>query len=377
MIFQLIAGLLLLLITVVILYLKFAPQFGTRSTGVRMEKITNSPNFREGKFQNLVPTPMAAEHTSMIQNGLKFFTKSNNRDPVKVVKTIKFDRDKFLDPQIGTKFSWFGHSSFMLNIAGKIILIDPVFSEKASPVSFLGVKRFEYSNQYASEDLPEIDLLLISHDHYDHLDYKTILNLHQKVKLFYVPLGVAAHLIHWGVPETKILEFDWWESSLAFEGLEIIAAPARHFSGRAGFDKDNTLWCSWIILAENLKLYYSGDSGYEKHFAQIGEKFGPFDICFMECGQYNEGWPFIHMMPEESVKACKELNSAIMVPVHWGKFKLSLHSPTEPIERARKEAVLQGVNLIIPTPGEILTVEELNDPEKAIKIQKDFTGNRH
>jgi L-ascorbate metabolism protein UlaG (beta-lactamase superfamily) len=344
-----------LIILGVIMILNRAPQFGHRTRGDLKVNIKNSANYIKGKFQNLCPTPMAAEKTSMLQNGLKFLTKSNNRHPNQPIETFKFDKEKFLAETKGFKWAWFGHSSLIFNIQGKIILIDPVFSKRASPFSWIGVSRFEYTHQYSVNDMPEIDLLLISHDHYDHLDYKTILNIHGKVKKFFVPLGVAAHLKHWGVAASKISEFGWWEANSSIEGLEIISAPARHFSGRAGFDKDYTLWCSWIILTENLKIYYSGDSGYDNHFSETAVKYGPFDICFMECGQYNDGWPYIHMMPEESVKASLDLKAGLSVPVHWGKFSLSLHSWTEPIERAKKEAQKHGVKLFVARQGEVYT----------------------
>ncbi len=354
---QIIAGVLLVFIIGVIVFIKTAPQFGARSEGARMDRVISSPNYRDGKFQNLVPTTMSGENTSMFGNMIKFIKGGKNREPKVALQTAKFDKEDFINSNSGISYTWFGHSTVLINMNGKIILTDPVFSESASPVSFMGAKRFKYTNQFEVEQLPDLDVVLISHDHYDHLDYKTIVKLKDKVKMFYVPLGVAAHLLRWGVDEEKIVELDWWGESEFDQYLKFVATPSRHFSGRAGVDKDYTLWCSWVIKTDTSSIYFSGDSGYEKHFEQIGEKYGPFDLTMVECGQYNEGWPYIHMMPEQSVQAHVDLRGKVMMPVHWGKFNLSLHQWTEPIERADKEAKRLGVELISPLPGEIVKIK--------------------
>ena len=366
---QIIAGILLAIIFISIFYVKLAPQFGSKSKGESLSRIMNSPNFRDGKFQNLVPTTLAAPNSSMMKNGMKFIKGVPGQYPDKAIETVKFDKNAFVKPSEKIKISWFGHSSLIMNVEGKIILTDPVFSEKASPVSLFGVKRFEYTNQYGVGDMPEIDLLLISHDHYDHLDYKTIKQLHPKVKKIYTPLGVAAHLIRWGVPIHKITELDWGEAINEIYKLRVFATPARHFSGRAGVDKDSTLWCSYVIKTEKGNIFFCGDSGYGDHFKQIGKEHGPFEITFMECGQYNEGWPFIHMNPEESVKAHMDLKGKKMLPIHWGKFKLSLHSWTEPIEWAKKEATKLNVQLLNFLPGEIYEVSYSRAPLQNELIQ--------
>lgn len=356
MILQIIAGILLVLILGTIIYVKVSPQFGARSTGEHMDKIIHSPNYREGKFQNLIPTPMSGENSPMWKNALKFMRSGGEREPKMPLQTVTFDKEHFLKSDSGITYSWFGHSTVLLNINGKIILTDPVFSERASPVWF-GAKRFNYLNQFEAEQMPELDVILISHDHYDHLDYQSILKLKDKTKMFYVPLGVAAHLLKWGVEESKIVEMDWWQENQVDDNLLFACTPSRHFSGRAGVDKDYTLWCSWVIKSDTLSVYYSGDSGYENHFKQIGKKYGPFDFAMIECGQYNEGWPYIHMMPEQSVQASVDLNSKVMMPIHWGKFSLSLHKWTEPIERAAAKAKELSVNLITNLPGEIVSVK--------------------
>lgn len=370
MILQVISIILLIFILSVIIFVKVAPQLGARSKGESLKKTEQSRNYHNGKFQNLVKTPMSGENTSILKNGLKFLKKGDEREPKTIVETIRFNKNDFLRADTGITISWFGHSSLIININGTIILTDPVFSEIASPVSFMGVKRFKYTNQFEVEDMPQIDVVLISHDHYDHLDYKTIKKIDSKTRKYYVSLGVAAHLIHWGVKEEKIVEMDWWESNQLNEKLQFISTPSRHFSGRAGYDKDYTLWSSWVIKTENASIYYCGDSGYGSHFKEIGEKYGPFDITFMECGQYNEGWPYIHMMPEQSVQAHIDLKGRIMIPIHWGKFNLSLHKWTEPVERAKNEAKRLKVNLINPVPGEIVRIETEILTEKPVEQEE-------
>lgn len=373
MILQIIAGILLLLILGTIVFVKFAPQFGARSVGGRMERIQDSPNYREGKFQNLVPTPMSGEKTSMWSNAVKFIKGGENREPKSPLQTVSFDKEAFLKADSGITYTWFGHSSVLLNINGKIILTDPVFSEKASPVWF-GAKRFNYINQFEAEQMPDLDIILISHDHYDHLDYKTILKLKDKTKKFYVPLGVGAHLLHWGVEENKIVEMDWWQENVV-DDILLACTPSRHFSGRAGVDKDYTLWCSWVIKSDSASVYYSGDSGYENHFKLIGKKYGPFDFTMIECGQYNEGWPYIHMMPEQSIQANIDLGGKLMMPIHWGKFNLSLHEWTEPVERAAAEAKKLNVNLITNLPGEIISLKTEVTQEQWWRIQEQLVDS--
>jgi L-ascorbate metabolism protein UlaG (beta-lactamase superfamily) len=356
--FLIFLGLLLFVIASIALYVKFAAQFGSRAKGARLNRIHHSPNFVGGKFRNTVPTTLAAPDTIMLKNGIKFFKKIPLQYPENKIETAVFDKKGFIQGLEGIKACWFGHSTVILNVNGKIILTDPVFSLRASPFSFMGIKSFDYSNNYSINDLPELDLVLISHDHYDHLDYKTIIAIESKVKMFCVPLGVGSHLLRWGVAESKIIELDWGESTDKVSGLNLFSTVARHFSGRAGIDKDSTLWCSWVIKSGSHRVFFCGDSGYGEHFKRIGQEHGPFDLTLMECGQYNEGWPFIHMNPEESVQAHIDLQGKSMLAIHWGKFKLSLHTWMEPIERARKEADRKNVNLLNPMQGKCFNPQE-------------------
>jgi L-ascorbate metabolism protein UlaG (beta-lactamase superfamily) len=242
-----------------------------------------------------------------------------------------------------------------LQIAGKHILLDPMFGISPSPFPALTSKRFSNNLPVIPEDLPPIDAVVISHDHYDHLDYPSIAKLKDKVTMFFVPIGLGAHLRRWGVRETQITELDWWDEQ-EFAGLTFVCTPSRHFSGRTLTDRFATLWASWVIDSGKQKLFFSGDTGYGPHFKEIGSKYGPFDLTLMECGQYDERWANIHMMPEQTVQAHQDLGGKRMVPMHWGAFVLSLHTWTGPVERVTAAAKKAGVTLLTPKIGETMPI---------------------
>jgi L-ascorbate metabolism protein UlaG (beta-lactamase superfamily) len=341
------------LILAVYFFMRFYPAFGGKASLASIERFMKSPNYKDGKFINLEETPVMAEDASMFKTIIEFIKGSENGKP-EIVETKVFDKDEFMSGEATeTKYTWFGHSTVLIKAKGKTIIIDPVFSDHASPFSFTN-KSFKYSNNYTVDDLPYIDIVLISHDHYDHLDMNTIKLLDKKVGKYFVPLGVESHLIRWGVPSHKIIIADWWDE-FEVEGVSLAATPARHFSGRA-FGRSKTLWCSWVVKTNSGNLYFGADSGYGKHFKMIGEKYGPFGFCMIECGQYNKNWPNIHAMPEQSVQASIDLNASKMMAIHWAKFQLALHSWTEPIERARAAASVKGVKLIEPQIGAIETI---------------------
>ncbi len=244
-----------------------------------------------------------------------------------------------------------------MELDGKKIFLDPILGDVLGPHPLIGSKRFNDTLPLAIENIPNLDAVIISHDHYDHLDYGSIKKLKDRVAHFYVPLGVGAHLISWGVREDKITEMDWWES-ISFSGIKLTATPSRHFSGRGITDRFSTQWSSWVIKGENANIYFSGDSGYDSHFKEIGDKFGPFDLAIMECGQYDAQWPLIHMMPEETVQASIDVKGELLLPIHWGAFKLGLHSWTDPIERVTTEASLKNVTITTPIIGETVIVGE-------------------
>lgn len=337
----------------IFVYLSVAPKLGGKNTDEKLLKLQNSPNFKDGKFHNLVPTPMAAPKFSTM---LKFFSKGGEKEPSRILQTAAFSKEDFVSAHPDAlSFTWFGHSSVILKIENKTILIDPVFGERASLFSSAGPKRFKYSNQYEIDQMPEIDAVLISHDHYDHLEYESILALKNKVNRFYVPLGVATHLEKWGVDSDEITELDWWDETVFSSDLKLVFTPTRHFTGRSLMNRNQTLWGSWSIIGDNHKVFFSGDSGYFTEFEKVGEKLGPFDLAFVENGQYNQDWESIHMMPEQSALVGSALQAKAVVPIHWGKFSLSIHPWDEPVKRFLKASVKFDYQALTPSPGQILT----------------------
>lgn len=329
--------------------------FGKLPSGTRLDRIHKSAHYREGSFQNLSPTPMLAEGTSYPKMIVNFFSKGINREPLLPLPAVKTDLNHLatMEPVI----IWFGHSSYLIRIKGQNILVDPVFSERASPIQFIGKKSYPASIQYSVDDMPTtIDLVIITHDHYDHLDYDTIKQLKSRVKSFYTSLGVGAHLEHWGIERERITEFDWWEKQTFVHGVEITATPVRHFSGRL-FTRNQSLWSSFVLKTESHSIFIGGDSGYDAAFKTIGDQFGPFDLAILECGQYNTQWPFIHMMPEETAQASIDLKARAFMPVHWGKFTLALHPWNEPVERTLKKADELKATMITPKIGEPLMLD--------------------
>ncbi|MBU1116639.1 MAG: MBL fold metallo-hydrolase [Bacteroidetes bacterium] len=253
------------------------------------------------------------------------------------------------------KVTWVGHSSQIINIDGKIILTDPVYVNKTV---FMGPSRYNGDVPLNIDELPEIDLVLISHNHYDHLNIETINKIHPKVKRFLVPMLVGAELEKAGVPQEKITELNWWDELKIDEGFTIAFTPTQHFSGRGIFDRDETLWGSYVIHGPHHKIFFSGDSGYFDGFKEIGNKYGPFDYTFMECGAYNEKWHYVHMYPEETVQAHLDLKGKVLQPMHWGTFNLALHAWYDPMIRVTKAADSSGIKLSTPVVGETITINE-------------------
>ncbi|MCK5730689.1 MAG: MBL fold metallo-hydrolase [Draconibacterium sp.] len=338
---------------IVFLFLKLSPQFGKGVTKEQKREYSKLANYENGKFANINPTKMDIHFLDLIAKMLK---RAPNRKPLKNIHTKNVNTSTFDKQDLSkTKLIWIGHSTFLLKMEGKIILIDPMFGETPSPLSMVGTKRYSKELPIEIEKIQFIDAVILSHDHYDHLDYESIKKLKGKVGKYFTPLGVGNHLIEWGIEKEKINELNWWES-IEFENINLICTPSRHFSGRGLFDRATTLWCSWVIKGEKDNIYFSGDSGYDTHFKEIGDKYGPFDISLVECGQYHQDWKLFHMMPEETVQASIDLNSKLVMPIHWGAFTLALHDWTDPIERITKRA--NELNLPVATPkiGETVIV---------------------
>lgn len=282
-----------------------------------------------------------------------FRAKRNSPVPVEPLPVRKISPQELAKDSLPALYR-LGHSSVLIHLDGEYFLTDPVFSDRASPVQWAGPKRF-HEAPVSLEQLPMLKAVIISHDHYDHLDKDTVKKLSDKAEWFVTPLKVGKRLIDWGLDPKKIIEKDWWQS-VQLGTVKLIATPAQHFSGRGMFDKDETLWASWVIQGEQANLFFSGDSGYFGGFKEIGEKFGPFDITMIETGAYNEMWSEIHMLPEQSIQAHLDLKGEKMLPIHNSTFDLALHDWYEPLESVTAIAETKGIELLTPVIGEKVNV---------------------
>lgn len=336
------------------------PKFGKAPSGQRLELLQQSPNYKNGKFQNIHHTPDLTEGYSMVGILFDMFFKSHpRRIPIDSLPSIKTDLLKL--PADSNILVWFGHSSYLMQIDGKRFLVDPVFSGNASPLPGT-TAAFRGSDIYSVADLPEIDYLIISHDHYDHLDYETIIALKEKVKKVVCGLGVGEHFEHWGYTADRLIEKDWYEKVDLGEGFFLNTVPGRHFSGR-GLKRNNTLWVSYVLESPKVKIFIGGDSGYDTHFAEIGKQFGPIDLAILENGQYNVAWQAIHTLPHETLQAAKDLKAKRLFPVHFSKFTLAMHPWDEPLnELVRLND--QTLPLVTPMIGETVN---LNNEQQVFK----------
>jgi L-ascorbate metabolism protein UlaG (beta-lactamase superfamily) len=312
-------------------------------------KIEDSSQYKDGKFNDM-GNALDMSFTDYVSTTWDFFFTRNHRTPdtelpVKQVELSDFNNQD--SDQLNV--TWLGHSSLMINIDGYKILIDPVFEKR---ISVFGPTRFNGDVPLDIRQIPKIDAVIISHDHYDHLNRYTVQRLIDKSNKFIVPLAVGAQLVEWGVPRDNIVELDWWQEYQFDPNLLVAATPAQHFSGRGITDRNKTLWASWVIKSPFHKLYFSGDSGYFDGFKQIGNKYGPFDMTFIECGAYGEGWPKVHMFPEQTVQAHLDLKGNILQPIHWGTFNLALHPWYEPMVRLTAAADLKNIETATPIVGE-------------------------
>jgi len=323
--------------------------FGKEPSGPRLEKIQRSPNYKNGQFHNQSHTPALAEGVSYYAVLKEFlFEKKENKKPSQPLPSVKTDLHALsLSEDV---LVWMGHSSYYLQVDGKRILVDPVFSGSASPIPST-TRSFTGADIYSTADIPPIDFLFLSHDHWDHLDYQTIKKLQPKIKRIITGLGTGEHLERWGFPKAMIAELDWNESAQIAEGFNVTITPSRHFSGR-GFKRNRALWVSFVLQTPNKKIYLGGDSGYDRHFKEIGTEHGPFDLAVLECGQYDKSWKYIHMMPEEVAQAAVDLQAKKLLAVHWAKFTLSNHGWKDPIRRVTKAAGESNIPLLTPMIGE-------------------------
>ncbi len=345
----------------------YYPAFGSAPSKAKRRRLSASKQYDpgNGKFVNAIPTSMDMPLRETFKTVVQMIKGNPNGRPraeliPERVYLSALKRDAASKPAV----TWFGHSAAMLQLDGKTLLLDPMFGRAPSPFPIIGGKRYSKQLPIELDQLSAIDAVILSHDHYDHLDYGSILKLKDKVKRFIVPLGVGPHLERWGIAPSRIEEHDWWDE-LEYEGLRLACTPARHFSGRSVTDRNATLWCSWVIQGREAKVFFSGDSGYGPHFKEIGSKYGPFDLTLMECGQYDERWAAIHMMPEETVQAHLDVRGKVMVPIHWGAFTLALHDWNDPVERV--VAAAKRLNAAVSTPriGEAVPIGGTSYPTTA------------
>lgn len=323
------------------------------------DRIRLSPQFKQGAFQNFSPTPMKPDDVTYYQMLKETFQRPADVRPSKPLPSVKTDLKTLYSEK--PVVIWFGHSSYLVHVNGFNILVDPVFSGSASPMSFM-IKAFPGADAYTPADMPEIDLMIITHNHYDHLDKRTLSQLKPRTKMIYTALGVGRDLQSCLVRDNNIHELDWWESGEIAPGIALTSTPARHFSGR-GLKRGGSLWSSFVLQIYGYQLFIGGDSGYDTHFEAIGDKYGPFDLVILECGQYNDNWPFIHMKPEETVQAAIDLKGKVLLPVHWAKFALANHPWNESAKRVTASATARDVKITTPKIGQPVVVDEFYPDE--------------
>lgn len=348
---------LLLLAALTIATIAFMQQakFGKQPNGERLKRIQASPNYKNGEFQNISPTPALTEGVSYYAVLKDFmFGDYKRKQPIDNIPSVKTDLLQ-LNPQEEV-LVWFGHSSYFIQSSGKTILVDPVFSGAASPLEFT-TKAFKGTDGYKPEDFPEIDYLFISHDHWDHLDYETIIKMKSKIKQVFCGLGTGAHFERWGFDLSKIHELDWNDSVNLNNGFAVHAVTARHFSGR-GFSRNKALWTSFVLQTPTLRLFIGGDSGYDKHFADIGAAYGPFDLAILENGQYDKSWKYIHMLPDQVLQAAIDLKAKQLFPVHSSKFNLGNHAWDDPLKTITELNKSIHLPLITPIIGEQVNLKD-------------------
>ncbi|MFT4679369.1 MAG: L-ascorbate metabolism protein UlaG (beta-lactamase superfamily) [Flavobacteriales bacterium] len=339
--------------------MKYLRQFGAKLSSADEQRFSASPQFKNGRFENLVTTTMDITLSSLPKILKENFSSNTKKSPEQPIPIAAFEAQSFDSADNKPKFIWYGHSVLLLQLLGKNILIDPMFGDNAAPISPIATKRFSENSLELIDQLPKIDLVIITHDHYDHLDYDSIKKLLPLADKWFVSLGVGRHINKWGVPADQISEFDWWDE-VEFENIKMTCTPSRHFSGRGPFDRAKSLWGGWVFQTDDHSIYWSGDGGYGDHFKSISEKFGSFDWAFIECGQYNKYWRPIHMFPDESVQAGLDVNANIIFPVHWGGFSLSPHAWKEPIEQFMEHAQNNSIQAYSPEMGIAINFGEEN-----------------
>ncbi|MDF1501409.1 MBL fold metallo-hydrolase [Roseisolibacter sp. H3M3-2] len=342
------------------LWLDARAALGGRVEGARLARVERSPQWRDGAFRNRLPR-VDGPAGRMLREFV--FGGSEHRVPDAPIAVLRRTAADYRTPPAGgLRVTWLGHSTLLLEIDGRRVLIDPVWGERASPFSSIGPRRF-FAPPLALAELPPVDAVVISHDHYDHLDLPTVRALAARGVRWLVPLGVGAHLVAWGVPDARVTELDWWEAARVGD-VTVTATPARHFSGRGLDDAGATLWAGWAFAGPTRRAFYSGDTALHEEFAEIGRRLGPFDLTMIESGAYDALWADVHLGPEQAVLAHRLVRGDVMLPVHWGLFDLALHGWTEPMERVLVAARAAGVRVASPRPGGMVEPATVGAPER-------------
>lgn len=326
--------------------------FTSKFNGLRLERMKASARYVDGGFRNTRPVSPGLKKGTVGPTVAEYLCGGQRRTPPGPLPSVDPLPRWAQAPETGLRATWLGHSTVLLEVDGARVLTDPVWGERVSPVSFAGPKRFQ-PVPVSLDALPAIDAVIVSHDHFDHLDHPTILALAKREVPFFTSLGVGAHLESWGVPAARITELDWWESAdVHGTGLAITAAPSQHFSGRGVADRNRTLWSSFVVRGPKHSVFFSGDTGLTAEYEEIRAKLGPFDLVMLEVGAFHPAWGDIHLGPENALKALSLLGGGSFLPVHWGTFNLAIHAWDEPAETLLQLAPSQGVHLVMPTLGE-------------------------
>ncbi len=327
------------------------PSFGARASGLRLERMRSSPRYADGTFRNVAPVTPGLKKGTVTPTIAEFLWGGQRRTPPGPLPSMSPLTEWTRRAETGLRATWLGHSTVLLEIDGTRVLTDPVWGERASPVTFAGPRRFQ-PVPVPIAALPPLDAVVVSHDHFDHLDYPTILELAKLDVPFVTSLGVGAHLEAWGVPAARITELDWWEEVELRSGLTVTAAPSQHFSGRGLSDRNSTLWSSLVLRGPRHAVFFSGDTGLTPEYALIRDRLGPFDLVMLEVGAFHPAWGDIHLGPENALEALALLGGKSFLPVHWGTFNLAIHAWDEPAETLLRLAPARGAHLVMPRLGQ-------------------------
>jgi len=336
-------------------------QFGAKISQEEIAQYEKSPNFKDGHFHNILETKLGFNPLLIPVVLYKQIANRKKMNPPSDLPLLPFDPSAFLATSEKGRFCWFGHSALLMRLMNTTIFIDPMMGPNSSPIAPFKTERFSKNTLDMLDELPAIDLIVLTHDHYDHLDLASMETLSKKTKQFFVALGVKRHLVSWGIDPACITEFDWWQEA-QFEGITITFTPTRHFAGRGLRDRNKSFWGGWAFQTKHENIWFSGDGGYGSHFKEIGKRLGPFDLAFMECGQYNDYWKDIHLFPHESVQAGKDGRAQKIMPVHWAGFALSFqHTWQQPAEEFTEAARAQEMPVLLPRLGQLFQADDVLD----------------